>query len=469
MKKVFLEELPRNFKGVIWKECVGRKIKFVYDEIEGYVEVVNFEKGSLLTIKYKDRIKKMKSCDFIKCKLGVMLGVLSNDFLFDIGESVRDDGRSMIITDLKRIKGNNGKSKRCYEYKCDKCGYIGIMAESQLIRGVGCSCCANRIAVLGINTIWDTHKWLVDDFGLDEEFAKTHTYGTNEKGLFTCKYCGNKLFKTITKVIRDKTIACFCDSNGFSYPEKFLHCLLKQLDLTFISEANKSLLNWCEGKRYDFYMPEYNMIIETHGMQHYEEVNRGRTLQEEQENDRIKRELALENGIEYYIELDCRKSDLEYIKIKIMESELSRLFDLSKIDWLKCEEFAISNIYKNICDIRGRNPNYSTVKIQEITGYDYQTVRNALIRGNRLGWCYYDPKEERDKALKYGRLLKRKEVEIFQDGKSLGIFDSCASLLGSCVDLFGVQFSQSGVSAVCRGIIKKHKGYVFKYVNSKQI
>ena len=52
------------------------------------------------------------------------------------------------------------------------------------------------------------------------------------------------------------------------------------------------------GKSMIFYLPKYNCIIETHGLQHYEESSMtSRSLQEEIDNDLFKQEMALKNGI----------------------------------------------------------------------------------------------------------------------------------------------------------------------------
>jgi len=57
----------------------------------------------------------------------------------------------------------------------------------------------------------------------------------------------------------------------------------------------------------------------------------GRAVEEEIENDRIKKELDINNGIkeENYIVIDCRCSDVDFIN----NNKLNSLFDLSKIDW----------------------------------------------------------------------------------------------------------------------------------------
>ena len=83
-----------------------------------------------------------------------------------------------------------------------------------------------------------------------------------------------------------------------SYDEKFLSSILSQLKVDFATQLSKSTFNWCDKYRYDFYIPSLNMIIETHGIQHYEEnKNWTMSLEEEQENDKIKKELAYQTKL----------------------------------------------------------------------------------------------------------------------------------------------------------------------------
>ena len=103
-------------------------------------------------------------------------------------------------------------------------------------------------------------------------------------------------------------------SDGISIPEKFMWNVLKELNIEFKTQLNKKDFDWCQNYKYDFYIPSLNMVIETHGRQHYEKSDRGRTLEEEQLNDKLKKELALNNNIKNYIIVDCRKSELEWLK-----------------------------------------------------------------------------------------------------------------------------------------------------------
>lgn len=58
-----------------------------------------------------------------------------------------------------------------------------------------------------------------------------------------------------------------------------------------------------------------------------------------------------------------------------------------------------------------------------------------------------------------------KPVEIFKDKVSLGIFYGCAELSRRSEELFGIKLLQGKISAVCRGEVKSHKGFTFRYVD----
>lgn len=245
-----------------------------------------------------------------------------------------------------------------------------------------------------IFTIWECARWMCD-LGVSEEDAKAYTVSSGKRINVTCPNCGNNKNILISSINSRKSISCNCDDKR-SYPEKFMGDILMQLGVKFETEVTTSTFSWCNNRRYDFYIPSLNVIIETHGGQHYKNNKRGRTLEEEQENDRYKRELALANGIEHYIELDCRYSELEYIKNSILNSKLNELFDLSKVDWHKCEEFAIKyNLIKDVCEYwNKRDYLASTNDLANIFKVSKGIIRSCLSKGDALGWCKYDTKEE---------------------------------------------------------------------------
>ena len=408
---------------------------------------------------------------------------------YEIGQKIADEGKDLLIIDRKieKIKRNDGsiENKKFYKYKCLKCGFdCGRhysknkkkileeywIAEGNLKKLKQCSCCSSpsKLIVEGINDITTTDPWMIPYIGL--EVAKTHSRGSREKIYPFCPDCGRKIKKTpIKELIRLKGIKCFCN-DSVSYPEKFIFKILEDLKINFKTQLGEKDYLWCKNYKYDFYfeLNEEKYIIETHGSQHY--LNSGfwkmggRTLEEEQENDKKKKELALQSGIkeENYIIIDCRKSEKDWIKENILKSGLNDLFDLSVIDWDKCEEFALSNLIKIACNYKKNNPELTTAQIGKIMNLSRDTICIYLKKGSQLGWCNYNPKEEKRKAHSKNGLSKGKKVEVFKDGYSLGIFPSCSELSRQSEKLFGVKLVQTTITKSYLDKEKLYKGFIFR-------
>ena len=195
-----------------------------------------------------------------------------------------------------------------------------------------------------------------------EDMYKISPQSSSKKFYFKCDKCGkvSSKKKDLNSVIGYKFSCEYC-SDGISTPEKFMISILKQLNIEFITQLNKSTFKWCQNYKYDFYIPSLSMIIETHGLQHYNNNFKnigGRTLEEEQENDRLKKELALNNNIKSFVVVDCRKSELEWLKENVIK-EFNEYFDLSNIEWelawkdsLKSLVWEVEKLIKENCDNR---------------------------------------------------------------------------------------------------------------------
>lgn len=236
------------------------------------------------------------------------------------------------------------------------------------------------------NSIWASeYRDLFAKF-ITEEQMKTIMPNSGKKIIMTCPDCGRPKHISPNTVFRTHSIGCIC-SDGVSYPNKFIYALLNQLEINYEPEHT---FEWSCKKRYDVYIPSLNCIIENHGEQHYDNSFKhldSRTLEEEQENDRYKKELALRNGIEQYIVLDCRESSVNWIKNSILNSILSEMFDLSIIDWLKCHEFACSNLINIAADLWNSGDGVYTIvekmKLAEMTIVRY------LKQASECGLCDY--------------------------------------------------------------------------------
>ena len=206
---------------------------------------------------------------------------------------------------------------------------------------------------------------------------------SNMKFKFKCNKCeeiGD--LRSLNQVVQHGYVCHYC-SDKKSIPNKFMVELLKIMNIDFKSEKT---FKWSEGKQYDFYIPNLNMIIEMNGIQHYEESPRGRSLKEEQENDVYKKELALNNNVENYIVIDCRYSTFEWLKKNVIK-ELDNIFNLNNIDWNKiwinCQKSLVIQTWELY------NQGMSTKEIAKELNIGKTTVGRYLHKGNEIGKCKF--------------------------------------------------------------------------------
>lgn len=466
-----LWETGANKGKIDWKKSISYTIEYEYN----YCGKVY--KGSLTISRYEQRNKKpyiyfegigksIRANNLQRCKLGEILGIITSDFKYEVGDIV--NGLLIIDREYRTIKG---VKRKYYKYRCT-CKNEDWIREGHLNQGQGCNvCCHNpQKIVLGINTIWDKARWMCD-LGVLEEDAKKYTPCSGKKIEVICPYCGRKKKCTISHIHDTHSIGCIC-GDGVSYPEKFIYSLLEQLNVKF--EMQFSNFNWINNIRYDFYIPSVDLILEVHGGQHGKFIAKDELIfvkrtksftMSDRDDIKIDAEkcwLAYDNGIENYIQLDCNYSDMEYIKNSVLNSELVKMFDLSNIDWEECYKFACSNLVKEVCDywhehreVNGEN--ITTKDIGEVFGLSSTTtIRKYLKQGTKLGWCSYDSEKEKSRNGKINGKASGKSVycielsDIFPNG-----FSSGREAERRLKDL-GIKVNQRHISSVCNSKRKTH-------------
>lgn len=300
--------------------------------------------------------------------------------------------KKSVNPNIKRIgKYTNSSTKT--EYLCLKENHVFMMSPSAERAGNGCPYCSNHKVLKGFNDIWTTHPHIAELLE-DEEFGYTHTYGTTEKTYFRCPDCNNRLY-TLPSLVYNKANEVVCPQckDGFSYPEKFMCSVLNQLGINYTYQLTSRDYDWIGSYRYDFYLDNYNYIIEVHGLQHYERpMGHFKNYKSQQEIDKEKLELALANGIKKYFEIDCRYSELEWIKNNIISSDLSVFFDLSVIDWKQCALYASKSLLVKVCDA-WNNGNDTIKGLQTEFGLSDVTVARYLDKGTEIGLCCFNHEE----------------------------------------------------------------------------
>lgn len=421
MKKVFLEELPmkngiginKDKKTVDWKKSIGKTVKYIYDDIEGYVEIVSYEKQKkrYLTIRHNSKEYDIFIGSFVKCSLGVIVGSITSEYKYTIGQNIVDEKRDITVLEQKR----NSIGHKTYKYKCNKCGFNGNMnyyskqvkkeelwiEETTLYSGVGCSCCCvpSQIVVEGINDLNTTNEDIIPHL-VNKEDSFKYTRSSGNKIELRCQDCGATRLMGINKFCTSG-FSCKVCSDGLPFTEKVVINVLKQLEVEFIPQYSQKNCGWIKDRRkYDFYLPNTNTIIEVHGGQHYSEgfcrgFSSARTLEEEQMNDIEKKLLAINNGVteDNYIVIDARKSTVDFIRESIVNSTLCLKYDLLSIDWNLVNEESQKSIVKKVCEYW--NITTPMTRKLEYVGSKFDisknTVINYLKKGNKFGWCYYEP------------------------------------------------------------------------------
>lgn len=376
-------------------------------------------------------------------------------FIYNVGQTFIDEKRDIKILEkyyIQRQRCNRIENIKVYRCKCNKCGDDTIeITENHLKENRGCPTCHSKKIKRGINDISTTDSWMFSYF-LNKKDCYTHTAYSKDIVDMICPDCGRIFPYRISYLKKFHKLPCIC-SDGISFPEKFVINLLEQLGVNYIYQLTNKDLEWCNSYKYDFYLIDYNMIIETHGSQHYR-CNTGffESIEHIRKNDKCKKELAVKNDITYYVELDCSESTKSYIMKSILNSDLQKILDINdKIDWNECEKFAVKNMLKNVCDYKNNNPNATPLEIAEHFPVVRETISSYLRKGSELGWCYYNG--------------CKKRVEIFdKDGVSMGIYESAKDLSQKSLEKFGIFFVEELIKRNCRKENILYKGYKFQYI-----
>ena len=314
----------------------------------------------------------LKNISFISCQ------TCKNNWAFKVGEIVND----VKITNrfLKNYK--NGYKAKCYEYECIKDGYVGSTTQQSLKKGQGCPLCAGRYIVKGINDMWTTAPWMAEML-YDKEDGYKYGKGSPQKVCFICPSCGEKTKPIkISDVCFHKKITCDSCRDTTSLGEKIIFNLLKELDINF--DFQKSF-EWSRKKRYDFYLPNNNLIIEFNGAQHYKEVEKfDITLEENQKNDILKKNLALKNGIKNYVIIEGIYSYPSYIINSIKNSELKNYLNLDSINWDLIVKNSLKSRVNNIISLWNAGKR-DFLKISEEVGLKKETISKYLVQFTEMG------------------------------------------------------------------------------------
>ena len=346
------------------------------------------------------------------------------------------------------IIGNYKNNKTKIKCRCKIDGYEWEAIPIHLLRGIGCPVCSNRIIISGVNDIKTTHPSFVKYFKNIDDSTK-YSSGSAKKITCICPDCGYEKNMPLYHLI-NYGFACHKCGDGVSYPNKFIRLMLDQLlgnDVFY--EWND---DWCGAYRYDSYfiVNEKQYIVEADGGWHYQDNKLSNiSVDKTREIDNLKDRMAREHDITV-IRIDCRQSDKNYILNNIMLSPLSEIFDLSCIDWDRCNEFACKNLIKEVCNIY-RNYEYNIDYLSSLFHLHKRTIQSYLVKGNEIGWCKYTLKKA------------KKPIDVFDlQNNKLYSFESVRQCVDRLSIIYNMNFAYNSVVNACEKL-KSYKGFNFKW------
>lgn len=300
-----LSSLPKNKGGkrISWKHVDNNCIPFSYGSVSGLMKITYSEqrKGtSYLLCEFEGKTLVKASNDIQRCRFGNLLEAIIYDHIYDVGDKVNNS----IILEQLRLKNTNNVMYRAYKLKCLTTNKFYISSESNLRKSKLSPYETNHYfhEKNSLYSVKELRKYIVDI-----DYAKTINKGSRKSVLCRCDRCG---FERNVEAYHLNYYGFKCNkcSSTISYPERMMCALLEINNIRYQTQKRFNALG---EKRFDFYLIDYNTVIETHGEQHYRPIGFF-DFDKITESDKVKKEYCINNKIKY-VAIDCSKSDMDFI------------------------------------------------------------------------------------------------------------------------------------------------------------
>lgn len=300
---------------------------------------------------------------------------------------------------------------------------------SSFVRGQKRSICCDKC-----QKIYHTNPELIPYF-VNLEDTKRYPVRSNKEVDMKCPICGHKRKMRINNMT-SFGFSCPVCGDSISMPNKIMRSVLSQIGIKFETEKH---FNWChflfkgiiKKGIYDFYfeLDKNKYIIEMDGGFHFmDNPKNGQTKEDSKFIDTQKDELATKHHIQVK-RINCQKSTFENIRESIINSELSKILDLSCVDWNICNKYSINSLLIKSCEMW--NQNYIVRQIGENLNLHINTIINYLHRGTKIGLCEYRPEDTMAKykqniiCVNTSQIFKNKEEASKITGADIGTILKC--------------------------------------------
>jgi very-short-patch-repair endonuclease len=229
------------------------------------------------------------------------------------------------------LKNSNKK----FWFDCHECNHEFECALNNINAGKWCSYCANKILCENDNckicfnksfASYPKSKFWSDQ---NEVIPRNVFISSGKKYVFKCEKCNNNFDSNLNNIVS----GCWCPFCKRKTELKLFEWL-KQLKYNVKKESS---FIWSKGKRFDFILEEFKLIIELDGAQHFKQVSNWKSPEKTQENDELKNKLANENG--YRIIRICQ--EIVWNETEDWENQLNEAINKNN------KIIKIGNVFKN--------------------------------------------------------------------------------------------------------------------------
>ena len=220
---------------------------------------------------------KCKQC--ISNKISKKISISHNDYI----EALRNVNQNIQV--IGEYTGSNNRIK----VQCNICGHIWEPEARSILNGNGCPKCSGRFLTT------ELFKQKVESINPTIEVVGEYI-NSKTKIKYKCKNCGNEYYKTPSSLYTTGCARC-----KKSHGEIKIEQWLQENNIEYIPQKTyDELFGVNMGKlSYDFYLPDYNYLIEFQGKYHdgSSKLQTEEQYKKQVEHDKRKKEYANKNNI----------------------------------------------------------------------------------------------------------------------------------------------------------------------------
>lgn len=348
---------------------------------------------------------------------------------------------------IKLIEYKNSKTKA--KFQCLKCGGVfELKPESFKARDGRCPYCENKKADNKKISVAELYPDLIDWF-VNKEDAELYGPTSKKYVKFKCPDCGFEFEEKVRTFVKRANHCLNCKADGISKPNKFLREVLREVGDQLVQKNFEWNPDWAKKYLYDGHIITKNrdeVAIEMQGEQHYHETNWGR-FEYQIKRDQEKASLIQHQGIKM-IEIECKNTSYFYMRNQILNSYLSEILDLSKVDWDKIVSICSKNYLKIVSDYYKNG--LSTIEIGKKMDFDRHTIQRMLMDASEMGWVQYNP-------LSAVELSKQKVKMTDFLTKEEFVFDSVSETIKEMKNKYNIVIGKDTIGNYNKGFYKNKR------------